>query len=596
MMIQRPVSLFTFFRYILKPHKKWFYFSLFTRLIWAIETSTTPYVLKYIIDTITAFEGKPADIIPYVTVPTCIYIGLWMIRPIYFRLWDYIKLKMYASIRRDVVIHMFSYLTGHSHEYFQNNFAGSLQNKISDLTDGSAEVIKKMEEGLGTLLMVSIAVATMTFTHPIFGAILGIWVLSFFAISWFFSATIQQYARNFAKARSQHTGSLVDSITNTINTRLFAQKGYEITHIKKVVDNTVRKDRAMQWEMLKMKGVWDITIVSMIVCMLLSLIFMYSRGQVTIGDFSFIMMLAVSVFHSVWWFLSEAVELSEKLEKCKQALSILNTPHEIADQPDAPPLKVTNGEIVFRDVTFWYKKGKNIFEKKNVTIAPGEKVGLVGFSGSGKTTFVNLLLRLFDIQEGKIIIDGQDIKTVTQASLRANISMIPQDTSLFHRNLIENIRYGKTAATDEQVIAASKLAYCHEFIVQLSEQYDTLVGERGIKLSGGQRQRIAVARAILKDAPILVLDEATSALDSVTEKYIQDSLNTLMQGRTTIVIAHRLSTLAEMDRILVFEQGKIIEEGNHEALLAKKGRYARMWTMQAGGFLPTEEVVREEKN
>ena len=589
-MIKRPISLFAFFRYILKPHRKWFCLSLCTRLVWAIETSTTPYVLKYIIDTITIFGGDPADIIPYVTIPTCIYIVLWIIRPIYFRLWDYVNLKMYTSIRRDVTMHTFSYLTGHSHEYFQNNFAGSLQNKISDLTDGTADVVKKTEEGIGTLMMISIAVGTMALTHRVFALILGGWFLSFIGISWLFSGTIQKHSRAFSKARTQHIGSLVDSITNTMNTRLFSKRAYENDRISKVVDNTVHKDRIMQWAILKLRGVWDITIVSMMVLMLLCLIFMYSRSEVTIGDFTLVMMLTVSVFHSVWWFVSQVVELSERLGKCKQALSILNTPHEVIDKHDAQPLKVTNGEIAFQDVTFCYEKGKNIFEKKNVTIASGEKIGLVGFSGSGKTTFVNLLLRLFDIQEGTIKIDGQDIKEVTQASLRTNISMIPQDTSLFHRNLMDNIRYGKTEATDEQVMEASKQAYCHEFIVQLSKQYDTLVGERGIKLSGGQRQRIAVARAILKDAPILILDEATSALDSVTEKYIQDSLNALMKGRTTIVIAHRLSTLAEMDRILVFAKGKIIEQGNHETLLAKKGQYARMWAMQAGGFLPTEEA------
>jgi len=253
------------------------------------------------------------------------------------------------------------------------------------------------------------------------------------------------------------------------------------------------------------------------------------------------------------------------------------------------PLVVKKGTIEFENVSFRYHKGRDIFLDKSLTIKGGEKVGLVGFSGSGKTTFVNLILRFFDVDEGRILIDGQNIADATQDSLRAQIAMIPQDTSLFHRTLMENIRYGKLDATDEEVIDASKRGHCHEFIMQLEEGYESLVGERGIKLSGGQRQRITVARAILKNAPILILDEATSALDSITEKYIKESLADLMRGRTTIVIAHRLSTLADMDRILVFKDGHVIEDGNHSALITLDGHYAKLWNMQAGGFLPEEE-------
>ncbi len=261
------------------------------------------------------------------------------------------------------------------------------------------------------------------------------------------------------------------------------------------------------------------------------------------------------------------------------------------DVLDAKPLVVTKGHIKFEQVTFYYKEDNSLFEQLDVEIQAGTKVGLVGASGSGKTTFVNLILRFFDVESGRILIDGQDIAQVTQDSLHEQIAMIPQDTSLFHRSLMENIRYGRLEATDQEVIEAAKRAHCHEFISSLPEGYHTLVGERGIKLSGGQRQRIAIARAMLKNAPILVLDEATSALDSVTEKYIQVALSSLMQGRTVIVIAHRLSTLAEMDRILVFDQGHIIEDGNHPTLLAKQGHYAKLWHMQAGGFLLEQEEI-----
>ena len=267
-------------------------------------------------------------------------------------------------------------------------------------------------------------------------------------------------------------------------------------------------------------------------------------------------------------------------------MSLLQDPITLLDTPHAQELKVTQGKIQFQKVHFQYPNTDPLFSNKSLTIQHGQRIGLVGYSGSGKTTFVNLILRLFDLQSGHILIDGQDIAKVTQTSLRNALTFIPQEPSLFHRSLMENIRFGRPNATDEQVIAAAKQAHAHEFITTLPKGYDTLVGERGIKISGGQRQRIAIARAILKNAPILLLDEATSALDSFTEGQIQESFFSLMEGKTTIVIAHRLSTLLNMDRILVMAQGKIVEDGNHEDLLKKSGLYQSLWEAQVGGFLP----------
>ena len=266
------------------------------------------------------------------------------------------------------------------------------------------------------------------------------------------------------------------------------------------------------------------------------------------------------------------------------------TPLDIQDKPDATALCITHGEIIFDKVGFHYKGTTPLFDKLPVTIEAGQKVGLVGYSGGGKTTFCNLILRLYDVTAGRITIDNQDIRDVMQDSLRAHIGMIPQDPSLFHRTLMENIRYGKDDATDDEVIEAAKRAHAHDFIAKLPNGYEALVGERGVKLSGGQRQRIAIARAILKNAPILMLDEATSQLDSVTEREIQDSLWDLMQGKTTIVIAHRLSTLLHMDRILVFDAGRIVEDGTHNELLARAGLYKTLWDAQVGGFLPERKI------
>ncbi len=287
----------------------------------------------------------------------------------------------------------------------------------------------------------------------------------------------------------------------------------------------------------------------------------------------------------VWTVADKAPEFFQSIGIAKQALSVMQDPQDILDHPQAVALKVKQGEIVFENVSFCYGKRK-IFHNKNLHIAPGEKVGLVGYSGAGKSTFVNLILRFFPVEKGRILIDGQDIAAVTLESLRSSIALIPQDPTLFHRTLEENIRYGDVEASQDEVLIAAKLAHCDEFIKACPKGYNSLVGERGTKLSGGERQRIAIGRAMLLKAPILLLDEATSALDSVTEKYIQESLDKLMKNRTTIIVAHRLSTLSKMDRILVFDQGKVIEQGTHLELLSKKSHYAHMWQMQAGGFLP----------
>jgi ATP-binding cassette subfamily B protein len=316
---------------------------------------------------------------------------------------------------------------------------------------------------------------------------------------------------------------------------------------------------------------------------------MYQKNLVTIGDFTFVITLSISILWNLWFLASQLVAFSERVGVCNQALSIITQPHEIVDAVSAKPLVISSGKIQFHDVTFHYDEGHRLFQNKNIVIEGGQKVGLVGFTGSGKSTFVSLILRLFEVESGEITIDDQNVEQVTQHSLREQIALIPQDVILFHRSLMDNIRFGNHRATDAEVIEIAKTAHCHEFISELPLGYQSLVGERGVKLSGGQRQRIAIARAMLKNAPILMLDEATSALDSVTEKYIQDALSILMQNKTTIVIAHRLSTLSKMDRILVFDKGEIIEDGTHESLVAQGGHYARMWKMQAGGFLPDSE-------
>jgi ATP-binding cassette subfamily B protein len=311
-----------------------------------------------------------------------------------------------------------------------------------------------------------------------------------------------------------------------------------------------------------------------------------------VGDFVMAVSLSLLVINEARNLSRRFLEFFEYIGNVANGVHTIVRAHELIDAPGARAAAIGRGEIEFRAVDFGYTPARKVFDGLSVRIPAGQRVGLVGLSGSGKSSFVSLILRLYDPQGGAILIDGVDIRTMTQDSLHAQLSLIPQDPGLFHRTLRENIRYGRLEASDAEVVEAARKAHAHEFIAQIREGYDSLVGERGVKLSGGQRQRIAIARVILKDAPVLILDEATSALDSITEHAIQETLDSVMRGKTVIVVAHRLSTIAHLDRILVFEDGRIIEDGTHAELLARRGAYYRLWSRQAGGFLP--EVVGGE--
>lgn len=587
--IKPTSSLIHFIFLSLKSYKGYLLSMVIIALSWAFINAVTPYVLKIIIDTVVAYDGNRTAIWNAAQPYTFLYIILWISMAIDMRLLDWVKLKFFPSLRQDLMNKMFEYLTGHSYRYFQSNFSGSLSNKIEDMHSGMISMLTTFDDAFTQSLGLIVAISVLLFVHPLFAFILFGWVVSFLLISYCFFYPIQNLSNIFSASATRLFGQWVDSIGNIMNVRLFTRHFYENNRIRASVSEAIGQDRDIQWLIIKMRIFWDISVIMLIGMNILLLVHLYRKHQVSAGDFSFIISLSMSVFYNLWFLASQFVTFSKEAGKCKQALSIMESSHEIVDKVGAKPLIVTEGKIEFSDVTFRYDEGTQLFKNKNIIIPARQKVGLVGFSGSGKSTFVNLILRLFDVESGKIYIDNQNIAQITQNSLREHITMIPQDTTLFHRSLMENIRYGRIEASDSEIIAVSKMAHCHEFISQLQEGYQTLVGERGIKLSGGQRQRIAVARAMLKNAPILILDEATSALDSVTEKHIQDGLHALMQNKTTVVIAHRLSTLSEMDRILVFDRGSIIEDDTHDNLIMQGGHYARMWQMQAGGFLPEQE-------
>lgn len=584
-----PTSLPAFFWHFIKK-QKWAFLILFASPIAHIfESNILPYALKLMVNTIGDLGTDTAQAYRAFALPISLFLGAWMVMIIIWRVQEWVYTSAIPQFKANIRMSLFEYMQAHSHAYFADYFAGSIAGKIGDMPRAAAALVEltrwRLLAAWWVTLVAILALGTVSIK---FSLVLAAWVGLHMILSYVFAKRVDGYSTKHAEDLNVLQGHIVDVLTNAATMRLFSRRAQERRYIGKWQTVEQTSDQHMARAMLKSRIATDIPLIIMYVVMLFLLVEGWKAGWVTAGDMVFVMFTVYNVMAFTWMLGSELPNFFSEIGVCKQALTLITKPHGIVDAPEAAPLQVTQGEIVFDNVHFHYMPGRDIFRDKNIIIRAGEKVGLVGFSGSGKSTFVNLILRLYDVESGRIVIDGQDIAKVTQDSLREAISMIPQDTTLFHRTLMENIRYGKPEATDDEVIAASKQAHCHEFVMQTEQGYNSLVGERGIKLSGGQRQRIAIARAILKNAPILILDEATSSLDSITEKYIQQGLAELMQGRTAIVVAHRLSTLAHLDRILVFKDGEIIEDGSHADLLGATGHYAKLWNMQAGGFLPDD--------
>ena len=581
-----PKSLSSFVWFFLKEYKKSLFIFGIVTIIWSSEMSLRPYLLKMIIDGVIKTANQPNLLLPTILSPILLYAFMTILINLIFRLYEYGSLTLFPKLKSDITIGMFTYLSNHSYSYFTNHFSGSLSKKISDLSAGIEPIIQIPYTTLFPKgLAIFIASCVLYTIHPVFGIVLIIWTCGFVTTSFLMSKKSEKMSYTLSDSENTVGGRIVDSISNIMSTKLFSNFKHEKNILTKALNQFVAKDRLLQLNMLKIHFFQALWVIVLILSMLAGLVYGRLNHWVTIGDFALILNLSGAIAMNVYSTGEEMVRLSKEVGKCRQALNIIVEPHEIKDKPDAHDLEVLAGEIVFENVQFQYQNAGPFFEKESITIKPGQKVGLVGHSGSGKSSFVNLILRLFDLNHGRILIDGQDISCLTQNSLRKAIGLIPQDPSLFHRSIMDNIRYGCIEASDAEVIHAAKLANAHDFISLLPNSYDTLVGEKGVKLSGGQRQRVAIARAFLKNAPILILDEATSQLDSLTENYIQESLNNLMPGKTSIVIAHRLSTLLHMDRILVFENGKIVEDGTHRTLLTYNSRYKTLWDAQVGGFL-----------
>lgn len=579
-----------FWKFIRK--QKWTFSSIFVQdCINCLDSLLWPFILRWVIDIFTQNEVNRALAWESLQAPIIISICLIVLIEINSRTMGFLMAKAIPKLQADIRMTMFDHVQEHSPHYFNERFAGSLANKITDMTTAVESILQQLFWPIiSSLAMSLLGTLFLWFVHPVLAGILILWIIVHLSICLMFSRRCDLYEHRHGEARSALLGNIVDSLTNYFAVNLFYRFKFEKNALISYRNEEERTNVSARRYVEKMRSVTSFFYTT--ICFIGIngfVIYLWLQHQITTGE-------VAQVFGTMWniaavmWAVGGALPaFFQSFGIAKQAYSVMLDPQDLGDKPDAEELKIQAGEIVFENVSFHYGE-KKLFSDKNAHIRGGEKVGLVGFTGAGKSTFISLILRFFPLHNGKILIDGKNIADITLESLRRQIALIPQDPVLFHRTLRENISYGKPEAKEAEIFAAAKLAHCDEFIRNIPAGYEAKVGERGAKLSGGEKQRIAIARAILVDAPILILDEATSSLDSVTEKYIQDSLSKLMQGRTTIVIAHRLSTLSRMDRILVFDKGKIVEEGTHAALMSNDGLYAKMWNMQVGGFLPETPI------
>lgn len=583
-MTHTALSQKRFVFHCIRPFKNLILGQFIISVIWSVDVSLRPYLLKIMLDAVPSLT--PGTAIPKLALPALLYVCMALIIVLMYRLYDYIWLKLNPPLKRHIAKILMQRMMLHSDNLFQNHFSGNLANKIKDVMSGVPDFCKAtMDVFIRHFIALIIAMFTVYHIHPVFAQSLVIWIVVFIVGSVLFSKKAKYLSHRSAEVKSEVMGAIVDILGNMSSVRLFARAHYEIKKLNPALDAYVNADQKRDWYLLKVFTFQGLSFVIYQGVCLFWLLRGLDAGYITAGDFALILTINISIVDFLWSLAIDIGKYADLLGSISQGLSIPLSPLDIVDKPNAKSLEIKQGEIVFDKVHFGYGQKKKLFQNLSLTIHPGEKVGLVGYSGSGKTTFVNLILRLFDVQQGTIAIDHQDIKSVTQESLRQAIGMIPQDPTLFHRSLYDNIAYGETEADPQAIRHAAQKAHAHTFITSMPEGYDSKVGERGVKLSGGQRQRIAIARSILKNAPILILDEATSQLDSVTEQLIQESLWDLIQGKTTLVIAHRLSTLLHMDRILVFDRGRIVEDGPHDTLIQKNGLYKTLFETQVGGFL-----------
>jgi ATP-binding cassette subfamily B multidrug efflux pump len=589
-----PDSVYQFCRHYSRGMEPWLLLMAFLTAITAISEALLFGILGQVVDWLS--ERNPETFIEQ-SGSTLIGMGIFML-----------ILIPLSNAMRSLIVHQtlmgnfpmsvrwmaHRYLLNQSYGFFQNEFSGRIATKVMQTALAVRDTVMKL---LDVMLFVAIYMVTalilVASADPRLCIPLIIWLFFYIIVQRYFVPKMKKIAMVQADARSLMTGRIVDSYTNIVTLKLFSHSNRESAYIRDGMSEFLNTVHPQMRLVTKLNiCLWALN-MSLVFSTAALGIYLWLNGSITPGAIAIVMSLAIRLTSMSHWILWEISGLFENIGTVQDGINTLSVPSKVNDKPNAVALNVNLGDIIFNSVNFSYNTNKAVFENLDLQIPAGEKVGIVGRSGAGKSSLVSLLLRFYDIQSGAITIDGHNIEGVRQESLRSNIAMVTQDTSLLHRSVRENIMFGRPEATEEEMVVAAKKAQAHDFILSLRDNvgrggYDAHVGERGVTLSGGQRQRIAIARVLLKDAPILVLDEATSALDSEVEAAIQLSLYQLMEGKTVIAIAHRLSTIAAMDRLIVFDEGKIIEQGTHQELLRKNGIYTKLWGHQSGGFLGFE--------
>ncbi len=569
-----------------RPNKSLFWFSFVMFFFSQFVSIFVPLYYKQFFDVLGSQADRYSLYSQLVNV-ILIILGIHLLNWIFWRTgmlsYNVMQSKTIARLKQ----YSFENTIQHAHSFFANNFTGSLVQKINRFSRSFEALCDVTAFNIMPVIINIVGSIIVTWiVAPVISIIIMIWVVLFVTFNLFFSKWRMKFNLAVSDADSKTSGYLADAMTNNNAVSFFTGFSYEKKGFQDVSNDQAQKMRK-SWLMSEINDATYAFFIIFVEFFVFYFVIKYwERGLATIGVFVLAQTYIIGLAQQLWGLSSVIRRINESIADSKEMIDILNTPFEVQDVPNARNLTIQKGEIVFKDVYFNFNETREVLSGINLSIKPGEKIAFIGPSGAGKTTLVRLIMRVYDLTAGSILIDNQNISSVSQESLRENISFVPQDPVLFHRTLMDNIRYGKRDATDKEVMEAARLAHCDEFIDVLPLKYDTFVGERGIKLSGGERQRVAIARAILKKASILILDEATSSLDSHSEALIQDALDNLMHNCTTIVIAHRLSTIRKMDRIISIQGGKIVEEGTHAELVKKKsGLYKKLWDLQVSGFI-----------
>lgn len=572
--------------YVSKARKAWVFSAFFCVFMAVFISRSTVIIIKNLTDAISQ-QNLNFDIIWFWAIAFAV---AWFFVQLFYRLSGFSARMWMIHMKSTAYKSLYSYLTHHNKDYFNNRFAGALANKMSNASDGVEAIYSQILWKFFPLIFGLLLYMFITWQNdPRLSIVITVWSLFFIGMNMFFAKKLRPLAKHSAEQYSRMKGTIIDSLSNISTVHEYAHVSHEKRYVHSYIKSQVHASLRQWWV-----GEWILFIngffMFLFIFTMMSLsVYLFQMGIITVGAIVMIITIVGDIISHLLFIGQEINNAAQRYGQAQEGLDEVLTKHQIVDGPDAKNVKIKKGLIDFDNVTFRYDD-TYVFKGFNLKIKHGEKVGIVGRSGAGKSTLVSLLLRHFDVQDGTIRIDKHNLKEITLESLRKAIAFVPQDTSLFHRSIFENIQYSKPGAKKKEVEKAAKMALADEFIKNLPHKYDTLVGERGVKLSGGQRQRVAIARAFLKDAPILVLDEATSALDSESEQAIQTSLDRLMKNRTVIAIAHRLSTLRKMDRILIIEDGEIVEDGSPDMLLHdKNGVFKKLWDHQVSGFILDEE-------